>query len=260
MRFQNVTFNIRGIYSADQDGEQCFNNRLPLIVEKINSEKPDIICFQEVMPEQKKALALNLPEYRFYGHGRCDDLYGEGVYVASRGNRFWVLECRNFWLSPTPMTAGSRFTEDQSLWPRICTVVMLEEVVSGIRFRIYNTHTDHEGAIARKKGTKLILEQIKKDNSFLPMPFFVQGDLNAEPCAEEIRMLYDFGLRDLAEKSGCTFHNFGDTNALRKIDYIFAGDGITVCDLNVWKDHKDGIYLSDHYPISIVAEIADRQG
>ena len=255
MQIQNVTFNLRGSYSPNQDNEQCFHHRLPLIIEKINSEKPDIICFQEVMPTQKKALSLSMQDYNFYGEGRDNDLYGEGVYIAVKGKRFWVLECRSFWLSPTPFAAGTRFVEDQSICPRICTVLTLEEISSGIRFRIYNTHTDHIGTMARQKGTKVLLEQIEKDNAFFRMPFFVEGDLNAQPDTKEIQMLKDFGLRDLAGESGCTFHNFGNTEALCKIDYIFASDEITGLGLKVWKDRKYGIYLSDHYPVSVIADI-----
>ena len=43
-----VTFNIRCDY--EQDGINNFAFRKPLIVDKVISTQPDIICFQEVLP------------------------------------------------------------------------------------------------------------------------------------------------------------------------------------------------------------------
>ena len=43
-----VTFNIRCDFG--QDGENNFEYRKDLILKKIAQEKPDMICFQEVLP------------------------------------------------------------------------------------------------------------------------------------------------------------------------------------------------------------------
>lgn len=43
-----VTFNIRCDY--DQDGANSFRFRKPVILKKLAEEKPDVICFQEVLP------------------------------------------------------------------------------------------------------------------------------------------------------------------------------------------------------------------
>ena len=63
-----VTFNIRCDYG--QDGENCFENRKPLILKKIAREQPDILCFQEVLPHVALWLRENLTDYCVIGCGR----------------------------------------------------------------------------------------------------------------------------------------------------------------------------------------------
>ena len=47
-----VTFNIRCDY--DQDGANSFRFRKPVILKKLAEEKPDVICFQEVLPHRSE--------------------------------------------------------------------------------------------------------------------------------------------------------------------------------------------------------------
>jgi len=62
-----VTFNIRCDFG--QDGENNFEYRKDLILKKIAQEKPDMICFQEVLPHIAKWLKENLTEYYVIGCG-----------------------------------------------------------------------------------------------------------------------------------------------------------------------------------------------
>ncbi len=57
MRF--VTFNLRCDYQ--QDGINCFCYRQPLILRAVAEEKPDVICFQEVLPHMADWLKESLP-------------------------------------------------------------------------------------------------------------------------------------------------------------------------------------------------------
>ena len=79
MDIQLVTFNLRT--QARQDGENNFPFRLPLITEKIQAEKSDVIGVQECRPRMRDALAAMLPEYVFVGVGRGRLLDDEGNYV-----------------------------------------------------------------------------------------------------------------------------------------------------------------------------------
>ena len=67
-----VTFNIRCDFG--QDGENNFEYRKDLILKKIAQEKPDMICFQEVLPHIAKWLKENLTEYYVIGCGRSREL------------------------------------------------------------------------------------------------------------------------------------------------------------------------------------------
>ena len=72
-----VTFNIRCDYN--QDGENSFQYRKPLILKKLKQENPDIIGFQEVLPHVAEWLRDNLDEYYIVGCGRDVELKIEVV-------------------------------------------------------------------------------------------------------------------------------------------------------------------------------------
>ena len=77
-----VTFNIRCDF--DQDGENSFRFRKGLILKKLEEEKPDVICFQEVLPHVAVWLRENLKDYYVVGCGRSEELRDEQVSVAFR--------------------------------------------------------------------------------------------------------------------------------------------------------------------------------
>ena len=95
-----VTFNIRCDY--DQDGANSFRFRKPVILKKLAEEKPDVICFQEVLPHVAAWLKENLTEYTVVGCGRSETLEDEQMTVAFRTDRLNLINMETFWLSPTP--------------------------------------------------------------------------------------------------------------------------------------------------------------
>ena len=108
-----VTFNLR--MDTPADGPHRFLHRRAAIVERIRAEASDILGFQEALPEMYDYLRENLPEYTFVGHGRSEKYLGEANPIAFRSDRFALKAYATRWLSPTPETAGSRFSEDQSI-------------------------------------------------------------------------------------------------------------------------------------------------
>ena len=138
-----VTFNIRCDFG--QDGENNFEYRKDLILKKIAQEKPDMICFQEVLPHIAKWLKENLTEYYVIGCGRSPELRDEQVSIAYRKDRLNLMEMQSYWLSETPYVPASRYAE-QSICPRICNEALFEDLETGKVFRIVNTHLDHIGA------------------------------------------------------------------------------------------------------------------
>lgn len=245
-----VTFNLR--CNAGCDGINMFINRRGNILAKIDEVMPDVIGFQEMTAAMHDFLVRHLPEYAFVGRARTDDLSSEHVDIAYRRDRLELWGLDYFWLSPTPYIPGSRYP-DQSECPRITTVALLHHRDFTKPFRVYNTHLDHVGPEARRLGMRQILDRITEDNHKQDFPFFITGDLNAEPSENTIAdaLAYgDYPVRELTEKLDVTFHSWGKENI--KIDYIFADKRIVTAEnykITRWTDENNGIYLSDHYPV-----------
>ena len=245
MRF--VTFNLRCDYQ--QDGINCFCYRQPLILRTVAEEKPDVICFQEVLPHMADWLKESLPEYYIIGCGRGEKLDGEQMSVAFRKKDYQLLEMRTFWLSETPSVPGSRYP-GQSECPRTCTDAVLMELRSGKVFRVMNTHLDHEGKEARERGLRQILRQMKAEPVFSDVPVILAGDFNAEPGSEEMAPLAeDGGLTDATKDIGITWHGYGLTDRPAQIDYIVLRGGISCSGIRKWENEENGVFLSDHYPV-----------
>lgn len=240
-----VTFNIR--YDCGTDGINNFSCRKPFILETITREQPDVIGFQEVLPHVALWLKENLTDYYVVGCPRCEDLTGEQVCIAFRPDKFNLMKMDTFWLSPTPYVPGSRYPE-QSICPRTCTEVVLQELESGKVFRMVNTHLDHEGSMARLLGAKQILAHLEQAKFFPNVPTVLVGDMNAEPDSPEMQLL-SMHFRNVTEGIGITFHNF-NRDGQCSIDYIFTRGQIKAADVRKWTYCWDGVYLSDHYPIS----------
>lgn len=239
-----VTFNIR--YDCGSDGINNFSCRKPFILETIAREAPDIIGFQEVLPHVAMWLKENLKDYYVVGCPRCDDLTGEQVCIAFRPNKFNLMKMDTFWLSPTPYVPGSRYPE-QSICPRTCTEVVLQELSSGKVVRMLNTHLDHEGSLARLLGARQLLNRLDSEEFFPDAPVVLVGDLNAEPDSPEMQLLAS-RMHNLTDGIGITFHNYGGSGAC-SIDYIYLRGPIEGTAPVKWDECRDGLYLSDHYPV-----------
>jgi endonuclease/exonuclease/phosphatase family metal-dependent hydrolase len=248
-----VTFNIRCDYGQDESNNFCF--RKPFILEKIKSEDPDIICFQEILPHVAIWLKDNLTDYYIIGCGRDENLEDEQTSIAYKKSNYNLLEMDVFWLSETPKLPGSRY-KNQSICPRICTMALLQNIMTKEVFRIYNTHLDHIGSEARQSGLSQILSRIGQENAFIQAPVILTGDFNAYPDSEEMEILKLYPqLIDLTAMIDGTFHDFGRMENAEKIDYIIAQDSIGCNKVSLWSDCNNGVYLSDHYPVCVDIQI-----
>lgn len=249
-----VTFNIRCSYAPEQDGYNCFGNRKGLIKKKLEAEKPDIVCFQEVLPHVAEWLRNELTDYYVLGCGRSAELENEQMTIAFLKERFNLISMETYWMSENPFEPGSRY-EEQSNWPRTCTELLLEEREDKKVFRVINTHLDHVGAKARELGMQQILRKIQSE-AFMPsVPVILAGDFNAEPMDEEMRVMWQADCENATEGIGITYHAFHEDGIKPMcIDYIFlfkqkaAWEFKAQC-VTKWEECEDGIYLSDHYPI-----------
>ncbi len=250
--FQIVTFNLR--YLWDGDGVNSFVHRGALILEKIRAEMPDVICFQEAVDKNIEFLNSNLYEYNFVHAHRSAKYTGEGVAIAYKRSRFNLFSLDAFWLSDTPEIAGSRI-EGQTSCPRICQCALLQEKSSGKLFRVINVHLDYGNDEVEAKEMAQIIAYLSDKNAVLEVPFFVLGDFNSKPDTKAIALCKESSapkMVELTEKITHTCHDFGRYAENYKIDYIFTDEKTAKIPHTVerWEECLNGIYLSDHYPIS----------
>lgn len=250
-----ATFNLR-CDTAKDDGANHFRHRLGLIGAAIRAHAPQVLCFQEMTPTMLAAMRAALPEYAFYGHGRGPTYHDdEHNPIAILHERLQLHALDTQWLSPTPHQAASRYPR-QSPCPRIVTWARLYDPVDQRLFTCFNTHLDHQSASARRKGLNQILALINQYRKAIQAPVFLCGDFNFTP-ASPLALLWQsapYPLNDLSCACAVTFHDFYQGAKPQKIDYILTGADTAQWErfhCQAWQENKDGLYLSDHYPLSI---------
>lgn len=252
--FLIVTFNLRT--TVPDDGINNFIHRVGMILQKIQSERPDVIAFQEMTDTSERYLSAQLTDYTIFFNKRCADLSGEGLGIAVKKERLSLIGLDGFWLSPTPKEPGSRFVE-QSPYPRVCQCALLQCRQTGKVFRLYNVHLDHISHPARIQGIRCLLTYAAERHKELPTPFFMLGDFNAEPDSETIRFsdhYEEMPIYDMVRECGfdMTYHGYRLADPLY-IDYIYADKQTAAAEHTAgrWDDEKDGVFLSDHYPLYV---------
>ena len=246
---RTMSFNLRT--DTPHDGANNFLLRTPRILAFLRKEMPDLIGFQEATDLIRAWLREHLcHDYTLIGCGRNVDYRGESAVLAFRTDRFEMIEARTLWLSPTPSEPGTTYGGDQSECPRVVTAVKLKHCAAKTPFWFINTHFDHRGEEARQKEAAQLLDLIGEGEE----PFILTGDFNALPDSPEIRAFTDYPrcrIADTTAALGGTFHAYGTLAEKCKIDYIFTNAAYlpekTRC---VEDEGENGIYLSDHHPVT----------
>ena len=254
-----VTFNIR--CESAVDGVNRFFFRRGLILDYIEKQQPDVICFQEMKHEMNSYMREHLAHigYTLVGGGRGSDWESEHNPVAFKHDKYELLGLDTTWLSETPYVPGSRYPL-QSSCPRIITWALLRPLENGSQpFHIFNTHLDHQQADARIRGAKRVCEVIKEKTAHWDFPFALCGDFNAYPQDEELGVFYTspLGMTEQTVGMGTTWHDWGRGTS-PQIDYIFTRGFERVGEVVKWDQELNGIYLSDHYPLE--AELVRTDG
>ena len=250
---QNVTlmsYNIR--YDSPNDGENNWQNRKEFLAKQIEFHKADIIGTQEGMRHQLTYLDSFLVDYKFVGSERDGKRKGEHTAIFFNILKVKMLQTATFWLSLTPNKASVGWDAAHN---RICTYAYFEDIESGEKFWVFNTHFDHIGEEARKNSAKLILKQIKNLTSY-EEAVVLMGDFNLESNSEAIKEIesefldsYKFSKFIFGEAG--TFNDFKyNEKATKRIDYIFVLNKF----LNVRKyatlnNSYNFKFPSDHFPV-----------
>jgi endonuclease/exonuclease/phosphatase family metal-dependent hydrolase len=248
-----MTFNIR--YGTADDGDHVWRNRRDLVAEIIEREAADVVAIQEALEFQLDELAPALEGYRKLGQHRDGGAGGEfsGLYVRQDGAQ--IVDWGEFWLSPTPEVVASRGWDAALHRMAIWADIRLDGSTEVVR--VYGTHFDHRGEIARVESARLIAGHA----SGAGRPTVVMGDLNAPDDSGPLRFLADLGYRSAvttlhpSETLG-TFNGFEDPlGGGRRIDHILVGPGLRPKRAAILDDRVGGLFPSDHFPVVAVVEI-----
>ncbi len=248
-----MSTNVR-CYAPDDLFKKSWFYRSHLIVEDINSVRPDIIGFQEVTFMHYDYLIKAMPEYSSEIAYRDDFILSEGCPVFYRTDKYERIDSGSFWLSETPEVMSKSWGAAHY---RICTYIILRDKATDKEFVVFNTHLDHVSDEARIEGIKVVLNKIAE---FGNIPAFLMGDLNAEPDSETILSTHDSfdDAHNIASSAdeGATYHAWGTKLYRERIDYIMIskGDSI-VSEYRIVNNCHDGIYSSDHSSIYIKVKL-----
>lgn len=257
-----MSFNIR--YANPGDGAYLWPTRVDRVCEAIQDYAPDILGTQEVLHNQLVDMQQRLPGYTSVGVAR-EDGRTQGEYAALwfRNDRFILADSGNFWLSATPLEAGSLGWDGACV--RIATWARLTDRLTGRDVLALNTHLDHVGPLARKLGARLVISTLDSIRSGRDIPVVVTGDFNSGPedpviiditSADTPGFLTDSRLT-AATLAGpeWTFQDF-DRRPLEerdRIDYIFYRGAISPASYTtIDRRNAEGLYLSDHCPVYVV--------
>ena len=251
------SFNIR--MDTPNDGDDAWPNRKEMVKGIIRFHDLDIIGTQEGFKHQLDDI-LELPDYAYVGGGRDDGKdKGEHSAIIYRKDKYEVIENGDFWFSETPNIPGKGW--DATCCNRICSWAKFKVIKTGKEFCVFNSHYDHQGQVARKNSSLLLLEKIKEIAGDFPV--FATGDFNATPDSEPIQTLSKSGFlldsymitKEPPYGTVGTFNSF-QLNAPMKnrIDYIWVTSGIEVKKYGVLNDVHYGHFPSDHFPVVIEAK------
>ncbi len=252
-----MSFNIR--LDVQSDGENRWDARKEKVTGLMKFHSPDFMGTQEVMHHQLLFIKQELKNYAHIGIGR-DDGKEKGEYSAIFYDalKFIVKEQATFWLSPTPDTVSKAWGANIN---RICTYGLFQSKKSKKYFWVFNTHFDHQSALARAESAKLIMTKIEALNKEKQFPVIFMGDMNAQPTDEPL--VHVSSLMDNARNISVetpyggidTWNGFQfNKKPTGCIDYIFVSKGKSwrVKKFATLTDSYDMKYPSDHFPVMAV--------
>lgn len=121
-------------------------------------------------------------------------------------------------------------------------------------------HYDHQGVIARKESSKLILKKIAEIAGTAPA--LLTGDLNGGRDSEWYQRIATSGvLSDTHSKVKFPYANNSSSNGFRTprgqtvIDHIFMSKQFTATRWGILTDTYFGKFPSDHFPVLAEVEL-----
>jgi endonuclease/exonuclease/phosphatase family metal-dependent hydrolase len=251
--------NIRVSTQGDVDTGYGWETRKSLCVDVMRAQSADLICVQECWGYHYRDLLAGLPEFDGFGLSNPDADFHPYNAMLYRRDRFEIISAGGFWLSETPHIAGSKSWDSQCL--RFANWIDLKNRESGLKFRMWNTHFDHIGQVAREQQAQRIVEACQAFPEDFAQLF--AADCNADASNPAIDVMKAGGWIDTYAEMhgpadpGFTYHAFigpkyaeARNNTTGKIDFIFHRGPVQTLSAEIICDSRDGRYPSDHYFLS----------
>ena len=244
-----MSYNVRCLNPTDL-GKKSWFYRADLIIDSIEKEQPGIIGFQEATKWQYSYLCDTLNGYDSIITYRDEAINSEGCPVFFRTDMYTLKDKGSFWLSETPDVMSKGW--DAACY-RICSYAILIDKATDTEFVVFNTHLDHVSDTARINGIQVVLDKIKEFGS---IPAVLMGDLNAEENSETYKSatanFLDAKYETENTMTSCTYQNWGTELDRDCIDYVMISKtGFKVNSYKVVTETYDGVYTSDHFPLSV---------
>jgi endonuclease/exonuclease/phosphatase family metal-dependent hydrolase len=242
-------FTLNLNYYADKHGD--WNRRKKLIAETLREHAPDIVAFQAVCSDPEINAGVNqadqlgglLPEYRyrhFFVAGRRADGRQEGNAVISR---IAPVETEQFLLSLPPGT-------DDTTQRLVAKSVFARGSDS---FTLFIGHFSWIAEQAENNAREAVDYLTRACN------FLLVGDLNTDPKKSLLQPFRQAGFVDVWEKfkgdeEGFTFES---NEPFTRIDYAWIDAGLAdaVQDIEVIKEERNGVRMSDHLGLLVKLDI-----
>ena len=247
-----MSFNVR--YGTARDGDHVWEKRRDAACAMILDQRPAVFGVQEALDFQLAYFEENCPGYKCVGVGREDGIHeGEHMSVFYDTDRIELKEWGTYWLSETPFQPSLGW---DAACRRTATWTLLKDKLTDREFYFVNTHLDHVGKEARRKGLLLLVERIGAMNPE-GYPMILTGDMNVypdDPCLNELRTLMS-DARETAKETDneVTWHDWGKITHDKPIDYVFYS-GFVGCDKfeAIRQPYGDAPFVSDHYPVKAI--------
>ena len=267
-----LTCNIRVDLPEDAEKGLGWKDRRKSCLYVIKKQQADLIGFQEVLRGQFLDLKESLPDYFAFGFdGPEMDRFKEGYHGIAKNpiffakKRFELLTAGGYWLSETPLQAGS--ISWGSARARNATWVRLLDKKTNKEIRLINLHLDHVSNEAKEKQMDVVL----KDAAQYQQDFvqILTGDFNVGMDSKVYENVLRAGWEDCfvprndgqsnndGQKIEGTTNGFKPINDPRqakakKIDFIFIKGPIKASSSQIIKDKLGDVYASDHYFVNAV--------
>lgn len=248
-----LSLNLR--FGLADDGPNAWAHRKESVVKLFRKHSPDLIATQEANDFQIDFLAQNLTEYAYIGRRHPAPKFWQDNILFYRK----TIECKNdlrLFLSETPCIPSRSFG---SHFPRQATLGLFH--FNSQPLICINTHFDFEDP-AQMGAARLLKQQLASYDDEIPT--ILMGDFNATPESQCYQWLT--GQEADGEKGlnfsetfkmpyPSTLHRFTGEPTGGYIDWILYRGPLRLKTCTALQEPVDGIYPSDHFPVSAVFEL-----